>query len=124
MNRQHEAVEENIIRAIGATRTKRVTDHRLGTPLSWLDLDHEVKCQIWSLYIVRCGSGALYTGITTNVEDRVTKHNSGIGAKSVIALGLPVRLVFSKKMGSYSEALKEEKRIKRLSKKEKEKLIL
>lgn len=43
---------------------------------------------VWHLYIVRCASGALYTGITINVKDRIAKHNVGKGAKSVVALGL------------------------------------
>lgn len=77
----------------------------------------------WYLYIIRCASGALYTGITIDVEGRIAKHNAGVGAKSVFALGLPVELVYQKEIGSYSEALKEENRIKNLSKEEKEKLI-
>lgn len=78
---------------------------------------------VWYLYMVRCTSGALYTGISVNVEDRVAQHNAGTGAKSVKALGLPVKLVYQKKIGSYSDALKEEHRIKKLSKKEKEIIV-
>lgn len=48
MNRQHEAIDEKIARAIGATRTKRVSERTLGTPLSWLDLAHEVKTRFVS----------------------------------------------------------------------------
>lgn len=77
----------------------------------------------WHLYMVRCSSGALYTGITTDIADRVAKHNAGVGAKSVIALGLPVRLVYHKKVGSYSDALKEERRVKALPKEDKEKMV-
>jgi putative endonuclease len=78
----------------------------------------------WFLYIVRCTSGALYTGITIDVKNRVAKHNAGDGARCVKALGLPVDLVYSKEMGSYSAALKEERRVKALSKEEKERLVL
>lgn len=28
----------------------------------------------WFLYIIRCGDGSLYTGITTNVERRLREH--------------------------------------------------
>lgn len=78
----------------------------------------------WHLYIVRCASGALYTGITLDIADRVAKHNAGTGAKSVIALGLPVELVYSKEVGTYSEALREERRIKSLTKEQKESLVM
>ena len=79
--------------------------------------------KIWYLYMVRCSSGALYTGITTNIENRVAMHNNRRGAKSVIALGLPVELVYHRKVGSYSEALREEIRFKAFSKKEKEAVV-
>jgi len=82
-----------------------------------------VMNSVWHLYMVRCTSGALYTGITTNIKDRIAKHNARVGSRAVIALGLPVRLVYHKKVGTYSEALREEQRIKALSKEDKEKLI-
>ena len=77
----------------------------------------------WYLYMDRCPSGALYTGITTDVEKRIAAHNSGNGAKAIKALGRPVKLVYTKKAGSKSEALKMEARIKKFSKREKEALI-
>jgi len=36
----------------------------------------------WFVYIVRCTNNALYTGITTNIENRIKTHNSGKGSKS------------------------------------------
>ena len=36
---------------------------------------------VWYLYILRCGDGSLYTGITTDVEKRLAQHRSGKGAK-------------------------------------------
>ena len=35
----------------------------------------------WYLYILRCGDGTLYTGITTDVEKRLEQHRTGKGAK-------------------------------------------
>lgn len=78
---------------------------------------------IWYLYIVRCKKGALYTGITTDVLQRVNTHNSGKGAKSVVMLGLPVELVYVEEVGTYSEALRREKAVKRLKKPQKEMLV-
>jgi len=34
----------------------------------------------WYVYIVRCADGSLYTGITKDVEARVSLHNAGRGA--------------------------------------------
>ena len=81
------------------------------------------KVIIWHLYMVRCKNNALYTGITVDIEKRVSKHNEGKGAKSVIMLGLPVTLVYSEEIGSYSDALKREKAVKKLKKSKKEALV-
>lgn len=79
--------------------------------------------RIWCLYIVRCTCGALYTGIAINVKNRVLKHNKGKGARCLKALGLPVKLVYSEKIGSHGNALKREIEVKSLSKEQKEELI-
>ncbi len=84
----------------------------------------EKKDPPWYVYVVRCALGALYTGITTNLNSRIKKHNEGTGAKSIRGLGRPVKLVYSECLNSKSEALKEEARIKKLRKAEKELIIL
>ena len=76
----------------------------------------------WKLYILRCGDGTLYTGITTNVEKRFTAHSSGKGAKYTRGRS-PLKLVFQEDCGDHSSALKREAEIKKLSREEKEKLI-
>ena len=73
--------------------------------------------------MVRCKRGALYTGIALNVAKRVQQHNVGKGAKAVKMLGLPVVLVYQEEVGTHSEALKREYEIKKLKKKDKEKLM-
>lgn len=80
--------------------------------------------QLWYVYMVRCQNDALYTGITNNLEERIKKHNSGKGSKSVRAHGLPVHIVYELEFQSKSEALVEECRIKKLTKSQKEKMIL
>ena len=35
----------------------------------------------WTLYILECGDGTLYTGITDNLEKRLAAHRAGKGAK-------------------------------------------
>ena len=76
----------------------------------------------WKLYILRCGDGTLYTGITTDVEKRLDAHRSGKGAKYTRGRG-PLELVYSEKCGDHSSALKRELEIKRLTREETEKLI-
>jgi len=77
---------------------------------------------VWFLYMIRCHNGNLYTGISTDVERRLTQHQSGKGAKSLRGKG-PLKLVYQKKIGSRSGALKAESTIKKLTKTEKEKLL-
>lgn len=77
---------------------------------------------IWKLYILRCGDGTLYTGISTDVEKRFAVHSSGKGAKYTRGRG-PLELVYWEECGDHSAALKREVEIKKLSREEKEKLI-
>ena len=76
----------------------------------------------WFVYILECNDGTYYTGITTNLENRLTTHNKGKGAKYT-RNRLPVKLLISFEMEDRSQASKEEYRIKQLSKKEKISLI-
>ena len=76
----------------------------------------------WYLYILRCGDGTLYTGITMDVEKRLEAHRSGKGAKYTRGRG-PLELVYRESCGSHSDALKREIQIKRLGRTEKEKLL-
>lgn len=63
----------------------------------------------------------LYCGYTDDVEKRFKAHLEGHGAKYTRA-NKPVKIVWQKEFNSKSEAQKEEYRIKRLSRKDKEKL--
>lgn len=76
----------------------------------------------WKLYILRCGDGSLYTGITTDVEKRLEVHRSGKGAKYTRGRG-PLELVYSEECGDHSAALRRELEIKALPREEKKKLI-
>ena len=76
---------------------------------------------IWKLYILRCGDGSLYTGITTDVEKRLEAHRTGKGAKYTRGRG-PLELVYREKCGTHSDALKRELEVKALSREEKLKL--
>lgn len=64
------------------------------------------------IYIVECADKSLYTGYTLNIEKRVSEHNaSKLGAKSLRGK-LPVKLVYSEKFPTKSQALRREIEIK------------
>lgn len=71
--------------------------------------------------MAKCADGSLYTGIASDVTKRIAKHNAGYGAKYTRSRR-PVTLVYQRELGTLSDALKEEHRIKQLSRSEKEKL--
>ncbi len=77
----------------------------------------EQRCQapVWYLYMLETASGALYTGITTDVARRVAEHAGGKrGARALRGKG-PLTLVHQQAVGTHSEALRLEAGIKRLS---------
>ena len=77
---------------------------------------------IWYLYILRCGDGTLYTGITTDVEKRLEAHRSGKGAKYTRGRS-PLTLVYRETCGTHSQALKRELAVKAMAREEKQRLI-
>ena len=76
----------------------------------------------WFLYILRCGDGSLYTGITTDVEARLAQHRAGKGAKYTRGRG-PLEVVYTEECEDHSAALKRELAVKALSREEKERMI-
>lgn len=76
----------------------------------------------WKLYILRCGDGSLYTGITTDVEKRLKMHRSGKGAKYTRGRG-PLVLVYTEECVDHSAALRRELELKALTKQQKEEMI-
>lgn len=73
-------------------------------------------------YIVECSDKSLYTGWTTNLEERLAAHNQGTGAKYTRSRR-PVKLVYCEEFQTKEEAMKREYAIKQLTRKEKEELI-
>lgn len=76
----------------------------------------------WFVYILECSDGTLYTGCTNDLNRRVEQHNKGKGARYT-RMRLPVVLKASFEAKDRSDAMKEEYRIKQLSRKEKLQLI-
>lgn len=77
---------------------------------------------IWHLYLLHCGDGTLYCGIAVDVRARLKQHQEGKGAKYTRGRG-PLELVYTEVCGSRSEALKRERAVKRLSRRDKLQMI-
>ena len=77
---------------------------------------------MYQVYILRCGDGTLYTGITNDLPRRLAAHSSGRGAKYTRSR-LPVALVWQEAQPDKSAALRRERQIKALSRAEKLRLI-
>lgn len=71
------------------------------------------------VYILCCRDNTLYTGITNDLQQRLTAHNSGTGAKYTRGRA-PVQLIYAEKCADKSEASRREYQIKRLSRSEKQ----
>lgn len=75
------------------------------------------------VYILRCGDGSLYTGIAKDLERRLAQHRAGRASRYTRSR-LPVAIAWSRQVDSWPLALREEIRIKRLSRTEKEALLV
>ncbi|MFN7967313.1 MAG: GIY-YIG nuclease family protein [Acidobacteriota bacterium] len=74
------------------------------------------------VYMLRCCDGSLYTGATVALRRRVTQHETGKGSRYTRSR-LPVELVWSRRVKTWSAALREEHRIKSLTRRGKLALI-
>ena len=68
---------------------------------------------VWYVYLLRCGDGSLYTGVTNDLSRRLAAHQAGRGAKYTRSR-LPVELVYQEMLPDRSAALRREAAIKRL----------
>jgi len=74
------------------------------------------------VYVLRCRDGSLYTGVAKDLEARLRQHQAG-RASRYTRTRLPVTLVWSREVATWSEALREERRIKSLRRRDKEALL-
>lgn len=72
----------------------------------------------WYVYILHCGDGTLYTGITDDVPRRLAAHRSGRGAKYTRGRG-PLELIYQEELPDKSAALRREYAVKQLKRSEK-----
>ncbi len=76
----------------------------------------------WTVYLLRCADGSLYTGITTDPLRRLKQHNAGKGG-AYTRVRRPVQMVFQERHRSRSRALKREAKIKGWSRPQKVRLV-
>ena len=89
---------------------------------TWSD-DQPVQANIYSVYMLRCADGSLYTGIATNVARRFLEHQSSPrGAKYLRGRG-PLTLEFQQVVGDRGKASRVEYVLKSLAKADKEELV-
>jgi putative endonuclease len=72
----------------------------------------------WCVYLLRCGDGTLYAGITNDLDKRLAAHRTGRGARYTRGRG-PLKLVHCEPAEDMSAALKREHALKRLPRRQK-----
>ncbi|MFK8039164.1 MAG: GIY-YIG nuclease family protein [Crocinitomicaceae bacterium] len=77
----------------------------------------------FNVYILKCSDGTYYTGITSNLENRLKQHQSSQFKNSYTSKRLPIELVFYCDFQNAKQAIEKEKQIKKWSKSKKEALI-
>jgi putative endonuclease len=78
---------------------------------------------MYFVYMVQCSDGTFYTGITTDIQRRITEHNTSPKGAKYTRARRPVTLVYTKKFRSRVTASRAEARIKSLSRAEKVQLV-
>ena len=77
---------------------------------------------MYYVYILECCDGTYYTGYTNDLEKRIDNHNKKLGAKYTRGR-VPVKCIYTETFEEKNTAMKREYEIKKLSRKDKEKII-
>lgn len=77
----------------------------------------------FSLYILRCADGSLYTGISVDVKNRLQEHERGARGAKYLRGRAPFSLVFEQPVGDRGLAQRAELLVKKLSRRQKTMLI-
>jgi putative endonuclease len=78
---------------------------------------------MWYVYILQCCDKSLYTGITNDLSRRLEEHNTGQAGAKYTSGRRPVKLMYAIRKKDKRAAAREECRIKKLSRREKLKLV-
>ena len=77
---------------------------------------------LYCIYILACGDGSLYTGMTNNLARRLREHRAGRGAQWT-KQRLPVQVAFALDGLAYRSAQAAERYVKSLSRTRKDALV-
>ena len=78
----------------------------------------------WYIYILDCDGSYYYTGITTDIERRTRQHRAGKSPGARATRGFSsIERVYAVAVGSRSAAQRIEYRLKKLSRKEKRRIV-
>ena len=75
------------------------------------------------VYILKCSDNSYYTGITSNLNQRIEEHESGKHYEAYTYSRRPLKLVFFAEFTDINLAIQSEKQIKKWSRAKKEALI-
>jgi putative endonuclease len=78
----------------------------------------------WSVYIIRCDDGSLYTGVSTDVERRFREHLEKPRGAKFFKGRKPLEVVYQEEGHTRSSACRREAAIKKLSREGKLRLVL
>ena len=76
----------------------------------------------WSIYVLSCGDGSVYTGIARDVLARLSQHIAGKGARYTRGRG-PLALLAKAKVGERGAALRVEHAFKQLARADKDAVL-
>jgi putative endonuclease len=79
--------------------------------------------KVMSLYILLCSDDTLYTGVSSNLENRIIQHQTGFFKTCYTFSRRPVKLLFHEQFDDFLLAFDWEDRIKRWSRAKKYALI-
>ena len=77
----------------------------------------------WYLYVLLCADGTYYTGITKDTKRRLHEHNKTKRGAKYTRTRRPVQLVYVERFSLHGEALRAERRFKRLTRKQNDEVI-
>ncbi len=75
------------------------------------------------VYMLLCSDNSYYTGVTSNIEKRISEHEYGSFTSCYTYKRRPVKLVYYATFDDVNEAIACEKQLKKWTRKKKEALI-
>ena len=82
-----------------------------------------IRKRLFHVYILECQDGTYYTGYTNNLEKRIQEHNNSKRGAKYLRGKRPVEVVWCREYRQFKSAFIMEKRIKTLTRKQKEALV-